>query len=133
MLDHPRHLGNIGAVVRVAAAAGASGVLCVGPHDPWDPAAIRGAAGLQYALPVGRAGELPRSQRPLVAFDAGGEPFHPERLPPKATLAFGSERHGLSTEVREAADLCLALPMREGVSSLNLATAVAAVLYSWRL
>jgi TrmH family RNA methyltransferase len=134
LLDHPRHLGNIGAVVRVAAAAGAAGVLCIGPHDPWDPAAIRGAAGLQYALPVARADELPPSDdRPLVVFDSGGEPFHPARLPPRATIAFGSERRGLSDETKQRADLCLSLPMQGGVSSLNLATAVAAVLYSWRL
>ena len=46
------------------------------------------------------------------------------------TLAFGSERRGLSTALLDAADARVALPMRDGVSSLNLATAVAATLYS---
>jgi RNA methyltransferase, TrmH family len=133
LLDHPRHLGNIGAAIRVAAAAGAAGVLCVGPHDPWDPTAIRGAAGLQYALPIARADELPPSDRPTVVFDPDGDPFEPALLPERATVAFGSERRGLSKETRGAADLCLSLPMQPGVSSLNLATAVAAVLYAWRL
>ena len=55
LLEDPRHLGNVGAVVRVAAAAGAAGVVTTGPRDPWDPAALRGSAGLHFALPVGRA------------------------------------------------------------------------------
>lgn len=48
-------------------------------------------------------------------------------------LAFGSERRGLSPELSEQADACVAIPMRPGVSSLNLATSVAAVLFAWRL
>ena len=59
LLEDPRHLGNLGAAVRVAAAAGAAALLTTGAADPWDPAALRGAAGLHYALPVGRA-EPPR-------------------------------------------------------------------------
>lgn len=130
LLDRPAHLGNIGAVVRVAAAAGAAGVLTLGSHDPWDPAAIRGGAGLQYALPVTRIDALPDSPRPLVAFDPGGEPLGERPLPERAILAFGSERHGLDPALRIAAERRVGIPMRPGVSSLNLATAVAVALYA---
>jgi TrmH family RNA methyltransferase len=133
LLEHPSHLGNLGAAVRVAAAAGAAGVLTTGRLDPWQPAALRGAAGLHYALPVARLDSLPHSARPLIALDPAGEPFRVERLPDDAILAFGSERRGLSPELCARAERCLALPMRPAVSSLNLATAVAAVLYAWRL
>jgi RNA methyltransferase, TrmH family len=44
LLDAPRSPGNAGAVVRVAAAAGASGVACTGPLDPWHPTVLRGSA-----------------------------------------------------------------------------------------
>jgi TrmH family RNA methyltransferase len=47
-------------------------------------------------------------------------------------LAFGSERRGLSDELLATADVRASLPMRDGVSSLNLATAVAAALYTMR-
>ena len=47
-------------------------------------------------------------------------------------LAFGTERHGLSDELPARAQQLIRIPMRDGVSSLNLATAVAAVLFSWR-
>jgi TrmH family RNA methyltransferase len=127
LLEDPRHLGNVGAVVRVAAAAGAAAVLTTGARDPWDPAALRGSAGLHFALPVGRV-DAPPAGRPLAALDPGGEPL--AALPADVLLAFGTERHGLSAALRERADLRVAIPMRAGVSSLNLATAAAVALYA---
>ncbi len=128
VLESPRHLGNLGAVVRVAAAADAGGVLVVGDADPWHPTAIRAGAGLQFALPVARVDELPATTRPLVALDAAGEAL--DRLPHDAVLLFGTERGGLSDELRARADRHVAIAMRPGVSSLNLATAAAAVLFA---
>jgi TrmH family RNA methyltransferase len=179
LLEAPSDLGNIGACVRVTAAADVAGVLTTGIHDPWDPAALRGSAGLHFALPVARLGEdalelvsrgnlnpagspperceqasldcdgpqpppgrptrqtvptgPPVKRRPLIALDPDGEPLRPGELPPRSILAFGAERQGLSLELLERADARVCLPMRAGVSSLNLATSVAAVLYSWRL
>ncbi len=130
MLDAPTHLGNVGAVVRVAAAAGAAGVLVRGRSDPWHPTAVRGGAGLQFALPVGRVDTLPALGRPLVAVDPGGQALPTVTVPTGAVLAFGTERGGLSPDLLAAADLAVAIPMRPGVSSLNLATAVAVLLYT---
>jgi TrmH family RNA methyltransferase len=130
LLDRPRHLGNLGAVVRVAAAAGAAGVLTTGDRDPWDPAALRGSAGLHFALPVRRVASLPRSDRPLAAVVPEGEPLRSGRLARNTVLAFGSERTGLDPGLAALADVSVAIPMRAGVSSLNLATAVAVVLYA---
>ncbi len=136
LLEDPRHHGNLGAVVRVAAGADAAGVLTTGEQDPWDPVAIRGSGGLHFALPVGRigtVGDLDRSGRPLFAIDPEGDDVDPRALPPNAIYAFGSERHGLSPDTIAAADHHLRIPMRPGVSSLNLATSVSAVLFAWRL
>jgi RNA methyltransferase, TrmH family len=133
LLEQPRNMGNMGACVRVAAAADAAAVITVGENDPWNPDAVRGGAGLQFALPVAAVTELPASDRPLLALDPDGEDFDPGRLPARAVLAFGTERHGLSPELLARADARVAIPMRPGVSSLNLATSVAAVLFAWRL
>jgi TrmH family RNA methyltransferase len=135
LLEDPRSLGNLGACVRVAAAADAAGLLSTGSHDPWHPDVLRGAAGLHYALPVAHVDGPPgcAGDRPLVALDPDGEPLRPAQLPPRALLAFGGERHGLSAALLAAADARVAIPMRAGVSSLNLATSVAAVLFAWRL
>ncbi len=130
LLEDPRTMGNMGACVRVAAAADAAGVLTTGSNDPWHPEALRGAAGLHFALPVAPVASVPSSDRPLVAIDPEGEPLGAGDLDPRSIFAFGTERYGLSDGLLERADARLAIPMREGVSSLNLATAVSAVLFS---
>lgn len=133
LLEEPAHLGNVGAVIRVAAAAGASAVIATGPHDPWDPSAIRGSAGLHFAQPVLRVLDLPVFGQPLLAIDPEGDPMDPSTLPADAVFAFGSERRGLSSTLLDRADRHLSIPMEPQVSSLNLATAVAVTLYAWRL
>ncbi len=130
LLEAPRHLGNLGAVVRVAAAAGVAGVITTGTQDPWHADALRGSAGLHFALPVARSRVLRTGERPLIALDPEGEVLRPGLIPPRAVLAFGTERDGLTEGLLAQADARVALPMRPGVSSLNLATAVAAVVYS---
>ncbi len=126
-------MGNMGACVRVAAAADAAGVLTTGRNDPWHPDAVRGAAGLHFALPVARVAELAATDRPVVAIDPQGADLDLAGLPDRAILAFGTERHGLSDELIARADHRIRIPMRDGVSSLNLATSVAVVLFAWRL
>jgi TrmH family RNA methyltransferase len=134
LLENPGDLGNLGATVRVAAAAGAAGVLTTGRHDPWHPAALRGSAGLHFAVPVVRlAGLPPAAPRPLVAVHPEGEHLDGASIPDGAVLAFGAERDGLSQALLARTGRAVAIPMRAGVSSLNLATAVAVALYAWRL
>jgi TrmH family RNA methyltransferase len=133
LLEEPRDLNNVGACIRVSAAADASGVIVTGRHDPWHADAIRGSAGLHFALPVEWTPQRPQSDRPLLALDPDGEHALSDPLPPRALLAFGSERGGLSQALLDAADARIRIPMRAGVSSLNLATSVAAALYGLRL
>ncbi len=130
LLQRPSDLGNLGAVVRVAAAAGAAGVLTTGRHDPWHPVAMRGSAGLHFAVPVASLEVVPPLHRPLVALHTGGATLGRIALPRGAVLAFGTEREGLDQELLDQAQLRVAIPMRLGVSSLNLATAVAIALYA---
>ncbi|WP_230195218.1 TrmH family RNA methyltransferase [Streptomyces coriariae] len=131
VLDDPRNLGNAGAVIRLAAGFGATGVVTTGTLDPWHPTVVRGGAGLHFATAVERltVGELPAG--PVFALDPEGDDLRGVKLPDDALLAFGSERSGLSAELRARADHLLALPMRPQVSSYNLATSVAMTLYHW--
>lgn len=131
VLDNPRNLGNAGAVIRLAAGFGATGVVTTGTLDPWHPTVVRGGAGLHFATTVERLGpdELPPG--PVFALDPEGDDIRGVKLPDDAVLAFGSERSGLSAEVRERADHLVSLPMRPQVSSYNLATSVAMTLFHW--
>ncbi|HWT89662.1 MAG TPA: RNA methyltransferase [Solirubrobacterales bacterium] len=133
LLEQPKNMGNIGACIRVSAGAGAAALITTGENDPWHADAVRGAAGLQFALPVAKVDSLPQSDRPLLAIDPEGEELAPAELPARAVLAFGTERHGLSSEVFDRADARISIPMRPGVSSLNLATSVAVVLFAMKL
>ncbi|GLV98286.1 TrmH family RNA methyltransferase [Streptomyces lavendulae] len=131
LLDNPRNLGNVGAVVRLAAGFGATGVVTRGDLDPWHPNVVRAGAGLHYATTVDRMEleELPSG--PVYALDPEGEDIRSLTLPDDALLAFGSERHGISPELRARADHLVSLPMRPQVSSYNLATSVAMTLFHW--
>ena len=133
LLEEPSHHGNIGAVIRVAASAGASAVVTTGTNDPWHEEALRGAAGLHYAVPVAHATSLGAYQGPLVAFEPKGDLLRLGDVPGDAIFAFGSERRGLSEDLLARADHCIRIPMEPNVSSMNLATAVAVALYAWRL
>jgi TrmH family RNA methyltransferase len=133
VLDNPRHLGNTGAVIRLAAGIGAAGVLTTGTVDPWHPAVIRAPAGLHFALPVARCPVEELPEGPLYALDPAGTDIREVRVTDGALLAFGSERHGLGPQLRERATHLVSLPMRPDVSSYNLATSVSMTLYHWLL
>ncbi|MGW7223064.1 TrmH family RNA methyltransferase [Streptomyces sp. NPDC054826] len=131
VLDQPRNLGNAGAVIRLAAGFGATGVVTTGTLDPWHPTVVRGGAGLHFATTVERLAVADLPAGPVFALDPEGQDIRGIELPDNALLAFGSERSGLSPELRARADHLVALPMRPQVSSYNLATSVAMALYHW--
>jgi TrmH family RNA methyltransferase len=132
VLDNPRNLGNIGAVIRLAAGFDATGVITTGDLDPWHPNAVRASAGLHFATAVERLAPADLPQGPLYVLDPEGEDIRSTTIPDDALLAFGSERHGVSEQLRAQATKLLAIPMRPQVSSFNLATSVAMGLYHWR-
>ena len=71
--------------------------------DPWHPNVVRAAAGLHYATAVERLplDDLPPG--PVYALDPEGDDIRSVVLPDDALLAFGSERHGISPELRKRA------------------------------
>jgi RNA methyltransferase, TrmH family len=129
LLDNPRNMGNIGAVVRLAAGFGVTGVVTTGDADPWHPSVVRAAAGLHFATSVARVTAPPAG--PLFVLDPEGDDIRTLDFPADAVLAFGSERHGVSPSLRAAASSLVAIPMRPGVSSFNLATSVGMALFHW--
>jgi RNA methyltransferase, TrmH family len=133
-VDHPRHPGNLGAVVRAVAAADGAGVLTNGDIDPWHPGVVRASAGTHFAIDVARIGdeELGSVDGPIFGLDAEGDDLFTYEIPPSAVIAVGAERAGLSPALRARLDGLVSIPMRAGVSSMNLATSVAAALYIMR-
>jgi TrmH family RNA methyltransferase len=129
---------NAGAVLRVAEAAGATGVvLTEGSTDPLSPKSLRGSMGSAFRLPLWTGPTLGEAlgwcaARGIgtVATAAAAHALHTEldwTLPRAVVL--GPEAGGLSEAELRATDEAVRIPMREPVESLNLATALTVVLY----
>ena len=149
-LDGVQDPGNVGTIVRLAAAFDAAGIaLLPGCADAFSPKAIRASAGailhvpvvsmtaeelinLSAACRVPRAGQSARDaahgtrhpKRPLFAADASGAT---DDLPSRATIVFGSEGAGVSDAIRAAATP-IAIRTSGRVESLNVAAAAAILL-----
>lgn len=130
--------GNLGAILRVAAAAGAAAVLATeGCADPWNPKAVRASAGALFRLPVvkglapapllerlGRAG-----YRRLAAAARGGIPYRDADWGGAVALLLGGEAAGLPADLLERCDAMVTIPMAAGIESLNVLAAATLLLY----
>ena len=139
-LENPKLLSNLGASIRVLAARGVKNLMVSGENSQQvcHKDALRASAGLHFALDNIFTFEdskeafifLKSANYKIFALDANGEEIKlSESFESQSAFVFGSERHGVSYFTKERADKILSLPMQEGVSSLNLATSVAATLY----
>lgn len=127
-LDRVQDPGNVGTIIRLAAAFDAAGVILLpGCADPYGPKAIRSSAGAILNMPVATSTveSLLAAGRPLVAADMDGDPA---ALPARdAVLVLGSEGSGVSSEIARASKK-VAIRMSGRVESLNVATAAAILL-----
>lgn len=131
--------GNFGAIVRSADALGASGVISVGASaDPAGWKALRGTMGSAFRLPVARAllestlAAARGAGAKIYAATADGAPVEQCDLTGPVMLLLGSEGHGLPDSALEESNGRIAIPMRAGVNSLNVAVTAALLLYEAR-
>lgn len=127
-LDGVQDPGNVGTIVRLAAAFDAGGVLLLpGCADPFGPKAIRSSVGAILSVPVASvtARELLDAGVPLFAAAAAGAPSEPPAS--NAVLIFGNEGAGVSPELLRHAT-AIAIPMSSRVESLNVASSAAILL-----
>jgi 23S rRNA (guanosine2251-2'-O)-methyltransferase len=142
-LDGVEDPQNLGAILRVADAAGARGALLPERRAaPLSPAVARASAGALEHLPVARVGNLARALHLLkdrgfwvhgAAPEASLDLYEaPDRLfDRRLVLVVGAEGRGLRPGVRAAVDTLYRIPMQGRVASLNVATAAAVVLFEW--
>lgn len=136
-----RDPGNLGALLRTAEAAGATGVLTMkGGADPFRDKAVRGSMGSVFRLPVlhgldaqALAAFARRHALQLVVADGTAAREHTEQDLRKPTLlVLGAEAAGVPEELRRAADATVRIPIRPPVDSLNVAVAAGVLLFEAR-
>jgi len=140
IVDRIQDPGNLGTIIRVADAAGASAVAVTrGSVDPHNPKSVRATMGSLFHLPVvevdaaSLAAELTRrGVRILVADQQGALEYTSVSLRRPLALVLGSEAIGADPLWREAAEAVVRIPMYGRAESLNVAIAGALLLYEAR-
>ncbi|MEP0774037.1 MAG: RNA methyltransferase [Acidobacteriota bacterium] len=131
-LDRVQDPTNVGAIVRCAAALGATGVACSpGCADPFTPRAIRAAAGQTLLFPVATDADFAalasatraRTGQTAALAGAGGIPLGSWRARLPLLLVLGNEGAGLDPLVARGCDVLLTIPLGNSVESLNVAVA----------
>jgi len=149
-VDHGPHLphvfvlagvqdpGNVGAIVRAAAAFGAAGLVTIeGSANPFGWKALRGAMGATFRLPIAARGTAhdviaaAREQqvRIVAAVPRGGTPLPQIDFTRPTAIVLGAEGAGVSATMMAAVHDTVTIPMRKPVESLNVAVAAALLLY----
>lgn len=139
VLDAVQDPGNVGTIVRTAAALGATATVALpGTVDLWNPKVIRSSMGAQFQHPVLHAAWeevqrfLDRHDIELWAADAGGTELVSGGAPARLAIVVGNEGAGLSPSMRSAARRIVSLPIASSVESLNVAVATGIILYELR-
>jgi TrmH family RNA methyltransferase len=129
--------GNLGALIRTACAAGATGLIsCDAATDIFHPEAVRGSVGTLFDVHVSEsraARAVPWLRRHAVAIavasPSGRTPYWEVDWTGSTAVVVGSERHGVSNAWLAAADTTVRIPMPGFADSLNVAVAAGIVLF----
>ena len=134
-LEAVQDSGNVGTLIRTAAAFGAGEVVldrqCA---DPWSQKVLRAGQGGHFVLGVRQVDDLPAAiaafgGRVLCTVARGGRPLRDVELTGPLGWAFGAEGAGLSAAVLARAAERVTIPMAPGAESLNVAASAAICLY----
>jgi TrmH family RNA methyltransferase len=138
MLEDIQDPGNVGSILRTAAAAGVEAVyLSTSCTDAWSPKALRGGQGAQFVLPVvARAdliAELENFNGNSYATAMQGESLYAQDLTQATAFVIGNEGAGLRKQTIAATTKSITIPMAEtklgAVESLNAGAATAVCLF----
>jgi TrmH family RNA methyltransferase len=135
LLEDIQDPGNLGSLLRSAAAAGATqAVLSKGCADAWSPKALRGGQGAQFVLSLLQrtdlAGWIAAAAQPVYALAPGGEQsVYDLDLRSACAILVGNEGAGLSAEMLQASTARVRIPMPGRVESLNASAAATIALF----
>lgn len=135
LLEDIQDPGNLGSILRSAAAAGCDAVyLSQGCADAWSPKVLRAGMGGHFALSILESADLAKvaaafTGKLLAASLQADKSLYDSNLRGKLAFAIGNEGAGLSPALLDAAQQHFIIPMRGKVESLNAAAATAVCLF----
>ncbi len=139
VLDAVQDPGNVGTILRTAAALGTDATIALpGTVDLWNAKVVRSSMGASFhhmcthLKQVELLTFLTETGIPLWGADAVGTPIGEVVAPARVALAVGNEGAGLSSSVREHVTQLVSLPISASVESLNVAVATGILLYQLR-
>lgn len=133
-----RDPGNLGSVLRIAAAAGVFAVIvCAGSVDPYNPKTVRASAGAVFQVPLVKASDPSTTLaemrvagfRLLGTAARGGTDYLDVDLAEDVALVLGNEAAGLPGDLATSLDGAVTIPMAEGTESLNVAMTAAVLCF----
>ena len=135
--------GNMGALVRVADAAGATGFIAARGADPWGPKAVRASAGSIFRIPIMTAAswsvltrqiaEMKKQGAVMAGAVASGGADYASGFPGCPVVLFmGSEGAGLPQQIEKIIEHSVTIPLQPGVESINVASAAAVLMFERR-
>jgi TrmH family RNA methyltransferase len=137
LLDAVQDPGNFGTLVRSADVFGVSAVVALpGTVDPWNPKAVRAAAGSSFRVPIlqidaaAGAAWLRAAAFHFYGADAHGRLIDAIVADARWALIVGNEGAGLSQEARTLVDELVAVPIPGRAESLNVSVAASILLYA---
>lgn len=141
VFDHLEDVGNVGAIIRTALAAGVEAVLV--PKDrqaPIDGVMYKASAGTVDRMTMITIGNVADTIRKLkdngfwvIGLDAGGDgTIWDENFEGDIAFVVGSEGEGMHDLVKRECDTILSIPMEPGVESLNASVSAAILMYEWK-
>ena len=139
VLDGIQDPGNVGTILRTAAALGARAAVALpGTVDLWNPKVVRGAMGVHFRFALVQtsveelAAYLAAHEVVLWGAAADGETIGERVRPERLAIAFGNEGGGLTRDVREKCEALVRIPIEPDVESLNVAVAAGIILHELR-
>jgi len=139
VLDALQDPGNVGTILRTAAALGADATVALpGTVDIWNAKVVRAAMGASYHHPAFHCTAeqlftfLDGENIELWGSGTGGDDIGTVPVQPRLALAVGNEGAGLSSSVRERVTRSVSVPVASTVESLNVAVAAGILLHQLR-
>lgn len=135
VLDRVSDSGNVGTLLRTAAAFGYTDVYLINTADAYSSKVARSSMGGIFKVNLIEATEEEAisalSNHYKIALDMGGEEIGKAAAKAPVALFLGSEAHGLSENLTASADVVLSIPMQNGMESLNVAVAGAIAMHAF--